>query len=347
MQFLKYLSIRKKLVVNVVVPIVTIVIMASLVIGEHISKMDDYNLYSSVVKLDVKISAVVHETQKERGATAGFLASKGTKFVKRLPAQRLNTDTKFKELLTYIKTSNIKASLNQDSLHQLDKYLFQLDKIQIIRRGVTSQSIGIKKAISYYTGMHKIALDCIAKTSKLSPNAKLAISTLAYFNFLNSKERAGIERAVASGVFAKDKFSKGSKAKLASLISEQKSYMSNFEIIASKNNIEFLTNTLKGEAVDEVDRMRKVLFGNTEGGNFGIKATYWFDMLTKKINLLKQIGDHISDNLVALATNSYDKERNTLYIYAIVIFFVLIFTNLLSYLISKNISMSVEKIQQF
>ena len=44
------------------------------------------------VKLAVSISNLVHETQKERGATAGYVGSKGKKFTKRLPAQRLLTD---------------------------------------------------------------------------------------------------------------------------------------------------------------------------------------------------------------------------------------------------------------
>ena len=38
--------------------------------------------------LAVRISALVHETQKERGMTAGFLGSKGKKFASELPRHR-------------------------------------------------------------------------------------------------------------------------------------------------------------------------------------------------------------------------------------------------------------------
>ncbi len=38
------------------------------------------------------ISAVVHEMQKERGLSAGFISSKGSKFCQELPAQRKAPD---------------------------------------------------------------------------------------------------------------------------------------------------------------------------------------------------------------------------------------------------------------
>jgi len=47
-----------------------------------------YNTELTIIKLDTQISALLHETQKERGATAAFLGSKGKKFTKRLPKQK-------------------------------------------------------------------------------------------------------------------------------------------------------------------------------------------------------------------------------------------------------------------
>ncbi len=61
---------------------------------------DRYQLAKEMTSLEtlsnfsVRISTLVHETQKERGMTAGFLGSKGTKFVTELPAQRTLIDVK-------------------------------------------------------------------------------------------------------------------------------------------------------------------------------------------------------------------------------------------------------------
>ncbi len=55
-----------------------------------------------VQNLAVKISALVHETQKERGASAGFLGSKGSEFGEALKTQRRKTDARIGELREFI-----------------------------------------------------------------------------------------------------------------------------------------------------------------------------------------------------------------------------------------------------
>ena len=49
------------------------------------------------------VSALVHEMQKERGASAGFIASKGAKFKDTLPNQRTDTDEKLEYLKQALK----------------------------------------------------------------------------------------------------------------------------------------------------------------------------------------------------------------------------------------------------
>ena len=49
------------------------------------SEMDEL---TKLTQLSAVYSELVHELQKERGMTAGFLGSKGTKFAQKLPSQR-------------------------------------------------------------------------------------------------------------------------------------------------------------------------------------------------------------------------------------------------------------------
>ncbi len=303
MEFLKNVSIKNKLLINVILPTVTMVIMASFAINTSINKSAKYAEYDTIVKLDTQISALVHETQKERGATAGFLGSKGKKFVKRLPKQQSLTDTKIQALQDFMHQKSINDILETDTKAYLDKALQELSKIKSIRSSVSSQSIPAHKAIGYYTNMNAKFLNFIAKTSTQAADAELADDTLAYYNFLNAKERAGIERAVGSATFAQDKFKGNAKAKLQSLISEQNSYMESFKTLAQKDDIAYLESTLQGKAVDEVKRMRKILANANEIGGFGIDANYWFETITKKINLLKKVEDYMARNLKASSSD--------------------------------------------
>ncbi len=293
MEFLKHISIKNKLLLNVILPTLTMVIMASFAIANHLEKKDDYGHYNAIVKLDIAISALVHETQKERGTTAGFLGSKGKNFVQALPLQYKSTDVKIVEFQNYIKDSNIEKLLNKDTKEYLQRAMQKLQNIKTIRSDILAQNITAKTAIGYYTNMNKLFLNFIAKASSQAADAELTNASLSYYDFLNAKERAGIERAVGSATFAKDKFLKGSKAKLQSLISEQDSYIENFKTLARKKDIEYLQKTLKGKSVDEVQRMRAILVNAHEIGGFGVNPNYWFTTMTQKINLLKKVEDYM------------------------------------------------------
>jgi len=299
MDFLKYISIKNKLLINVILPTVTMIIMASFAIHTSINKSSEYAQYDTLVKLDTKISTLVHETQKERGATAGFLGSKGKKFGNRLQKQHAVTDNKIHALQHFIEQEKSNAILKSDTRVYLDKALQELSKIKGIRSAVGSQSIPADKAISYYTNMNVKFLNFIAKASTQAADAQLADDTLAYYDFLNSKERAGVERAIGSATFARDRFKGNAKAKLQSLIAEQNSYMESFKTLAQKEDIAFLEQTLQGKVIDEVNKMRKILADAKEIGGFGVNASYWFETMTQKINLLKKVEDYMAQNLKA------------------------------------------------
>lgn len=59
-----------------------------------------------LVELSVRTGNLLHETQKERGATAVFLASGGTKFQVELPAQHVLTDEARASFATFVEANS-------------------------------------------------------------------------------------------------------------------------------------------------------------------------------------------------------------------------------------------------
>jgi methyl-accepting chemotaxis protein len=280
-----------------------IFILATISISDNYAKKNEYKNLENIIELNAKISILIHETQKERGATAGFLSSNGTKFQNKLQKQRLNTDEKLSDLKKYVQkfdTQTLKETNTtfQNAINQLNKIINTREKISLL-------SINTSEAISYYTNMNAKFLDFIAQTSKLSSDSEMTYNILAYYNFLMSKERAGIERAIGNATFAQDKFSAGAKSKLESLVAQQKSYMQSFISLSSSKSIKFKDEILQGKDIDEVKRMRAILFKADEIGGFGVNSTYWFDTITKKINQLKKV-----ENFIAQKLNSSDIQIN-------------------------------------
>ena len=262
------------------------------------------------VKLLVAISNLVHETQKERGATAGFIGSKGKKFITKLPNQRKLTNKKL--ILLKQSLSKYKSLLNTEATDYLNKALAQLAKLSTIRNGVDKFSIGGAKAIGYFTNMHAIFLNVIGSVTQDVTNKDEARDLSAFYNFVMSKERAGIERAVMSNSFARNKFLPGMKDKFIKLMTEQNSFLISFEKSANKNFIKYYNNTLQGKAVDEVNRMRQIAKNTTSIGGFGIDSTHWFKTITAKINLLKQIDDFLAKELTVTINKQLNSVQTSL-----------------------------------
>ena len=296
------------------------------------------------VQLATAFSNLVHETQKERGATAGFIGSKGKKFIQKLPKQRLLTNKKMiiaKD--TLLKLGN--STLNLEARKYLKDGLIQLDKLNTIRASVDDFSIGSSKAINYYTNMHAIFINIIGAIAKDATTAEEARDLSAWYNFIMSKERAGIERAVMSNSFARNKFLPGMQKKFTKLVTSQDSFLLSFQKLASNEVLEYYKNTVSGKVIEEVNRLRDIAFNTKNIGGFGIDYNYWFDTITLKINILKEIDDYLSKSLEETIEKQLSSETNELYITLFLASMILIIIIVLSRIIGSLIKKSIDEFQ--
>ena len=304
---MRNLSIRFQLFGSLLIPIIALLVFSSNLLMIKIKVNNEMSKYSSVTEFAVKISNLVHETQKERGASAGFLGSRGEKFGDVLKKQRALTDEKLGIVETYISSFDFE---NFDARFSIDfqEGMKELSRLKEIRQKVDSFNITVQEEVAYYTKINGLMLSAVGDIGFMMTDAEISKELNAYANFLLSKERAGIERAVLSNTFAADKFAAGLYERLIVLMTEQESFLKSFELMANEEFVSFYKNTVKGEAVDEVARMRKVAMDNHVNGGFGIDSAYWFSTITKKINLLKTTEDHFAEEILKLMA---DKKTST------------------------------------
>ena len=83
------LTMRTKLILIVAVPLLGLLYFSISSTIEKAVVASEMGKLESLVDLSVRIGALTHELQKERGMTAGLLGSKGVNFARELPAQSL------------------------------------------------------------------------------------------------------------------------------------------------------------------------------------------------------------------------------------------------------------------
>jgi len=293
------MKLSQKLLLMVMIPVVVMLGFAAVQATSALSLRQTSTQLQSMTTLGIHASSLVHELQKERGMTAGFLGSKGAKFGSELKGQRRATDEKADELKLFLADFDL-ASMNKEFKSGLEKALDHLKQIEQKRDAVDAQRIPLKSALGYYTSMNGYFLGLVSELSSVSPDGELAIMTAAYANYLQGKERAGIERAVMAGVFARDDFA-GLFNKFMSLVTTQTNYTNVFLSLASGKDKDYFAKTMVGEFIDETEKMRKVAIEKATTGGFGIDANYWFRMQTGKINLLKEVEDYLSVGLTEKA----------------------------------------------
>jgi len=327
------------------IPLFVVILLAAKLAVDSFSTSKNLQSLDNVVILSVKIGDLVHETQKERGMTAGFLGSNGEKFKIELPAQRLVVDEKFKELNAFLSTFD-KDVYSSEFLENLNNSLKKLQDLNNNRTGVNNLSINTGVAIAYYTDTISLLLNTVGTITKLSNSAKVSQELVSYMSFLLSKERAGIERAVGTNTFAKNSFGEGMKARLYTLVAEQNAYMDTFLKVSSLEMVNFYKKTLQGESIIEVDKMRKTLLYSNIESNFGVDANYWFKQMTDKINILKKIEDNLSKNLIQTIENEMSEANQNMIVFGLLSVFGVALTMILARTIAFTILIDVDSVKR-
>jgi len=277
-------------------------------------------------QLNKKLALLVHETQKERGMTAGYIGSKGKKFVTALKEQKVLSQERFDEFESLYNSTDL-SSHPKIYVDELKKVIALYGGLPDIRKKVISNSISVGEAITYYTKMNSAMLESVAQTIAIAQGGFCVRNLNTLYAFLMAKERAGIERAILSNTFALKHFAKGMKEKLVRIVSEQNSYLTAFRANALPEVLEFFLDKTKSEPFQEVERMRQIALNAEEIGGFGVDAVEWFRVMTAKINVLKtielEIEKNISNTLDSLKTKAYTGLLVSLIASAVMIVFIL------------------------
>ena len=345
MKFLSNMTIKMKVFILSVIPVIAILIYTSIFLYDHYKSYSESQIIENSVNLATKISAVVHELQKERGRTAGYLGSGGKKFKIELQQQRQLTDRKINQLKSYLNQVD-KDEIPQSTYTKLQSALLELNKLNLVRNQVDSLNINLGEAIKYYTNLNRLFLETIGSFAKNSSNATITKQLTAYTDFLLAKERMGIERAVLSAVFAENNFTPELYTKFISLLSEQKAFLTAFKIIAPDDFLQKYQQIVSGRAVEEVTRMEKVAIQKANEGNFGIEPAYWFDTITQKINLMKKVENYMSATLLKTINSMQSDIKKKLIADLIISTIVMAFILVVGYLINKSINTTISLIQK-
>jgi methyl-accepting chemotaxis protein len=310
------------------------------------SSLEKWRTYRAYVALDgnsavlQQIGQSVHELQKERGRSAGFLGSKGNQFAAELRDQRALSDQTLAELDTRLRAFDA-ARFGPAFAAKLNTGLTTLRQLPARRDAINALTLTAAESTAYYTGLIGQLLEVVVAMSHLSKDADISHGISCYVNFVQAKEQAGIERATLTGVFTADAFTPESFRRFSQVLAMQDTYLRVFESFASAEQREFLAATLRGPALETVTVLRNTASDRSATGRFGVAAAVWFDASTVRINLMKTVEDRLAADYTAAADRIKFEARRQFTLLTATTAAILGLTLLVSRLIVRAISRSL------
>ena len=281
------------------------------------------------------LSKIVHFMQIERGLSAGFVSSNGSKNSDKL----LETRQKVSKALEEIKSipSELKSSEKIISYTaELSQKRNQVDSLQI-----TASETGayFTKTIGSIINITTIVPNII--DDKDSRNIVQADTHLA-----SMKEQLGQLRANLNVAFTKNNFVENDYFNFAVSFGAFNINKNKFLVIAPENVTTSFKNSFKGEAVDKTFSMIEVAKAKAMEGNFGIDSSIWFSNVSATIDILRNIEEELYDIAYKQIDSKISDMNNKIYMILFIIIIVLILEIVLLYVISKNILLSLENFKE-
>jgi len=295
---MKSLTFATKLVFVLCLPLSAVALLGLRGSWEKWRTYQDYVRLAQNSAMLQQVGRSVHELQRERGRSAGFLGSKGAAFADELRTQRAATDAALTRLHGSLGTFDA-TRFGPAFATKLDDALAELRKISATRNSISVLELSGADSAAFYTGTIARLLDVIVAMSHLSRDAEIANGISCYVNFLQGKEQAGIERATLTAVFTADAFTPETFRRFSSVAAAQATYFGVFESFASDEQRRFFASRVAGVATDTVARLREKAAANAATGHFGVSASEWFDASTARIDQLKEVEDRLAADYAA------------------------------------------------
>ncbi|MDD9912093.1 MAG: methyl-accepting chemotaxis protein [Alphaproteobacteria bacterium] len=337
------LSMKQKLVVLLAVPLLGLLFTATTKLVDSYGEWSDSKQLERMAEMGVKISSVVHELQKERGASAVFVGSKGKKFSEQMLEQRQSTNKSMANMHTALEGFNA-SKYGAKFTTKFNKMMERFNQLEGMRKSISSLRLSVAETAGFYTQTNAIVLEVFNEIGIFSPQAEVTQAVVSYINLLQGKERAGIERAVGSGALASGSFSKAVYSKFLNLIATQDAYTAVFKSFAWPEQIEYLEKTVVGKDVDEVMRIRQLISLAGPEAKLEEEAGHWFEVTTGRINLLKKVEDRLAQDLAELTARVKQQAFSNMMITVVVFLASLSFSIMVSISIVRYITSAIQTI---
>jgi|GEM_PF-255516 len=265
MGFLGLINNRRigtKMTLMLLVPLAALLVLSFQSLSLQKNTLTSMETVLDIAELSMRLDAVAHNFAVERGITAGFLVSKGSKGGSKLAAQRSKADKAVVELKAHLEKHDI-AQFGVAVNDRLDQTLMKISQRQQLRLSVDKLDKNADP-FTFYSSLNGNALNAIQLLTLQVDEVTVSRNLNTYVSLLWIKERAGQERAALNKVFSMGKATPAEHGAIDGFIGEQDLKIQAFLQYASKQQQETFERTQSTSAHSNVMTMRTLFTSKDE-----------------------------------------------------------------------------------
>jgi len=245
---------------------------------ETLKEMEKLNSFSIV------ISSLMHSIQQERGAAAGYIGSEGKKFVVIFNNKIYQTNESLKHYSNYLKVYGIKDPVLKSKIELIKT---DLNSLKSVREKVYNLNIDLNTELQYYTNINRQLLYVMKMLIKKSMNNELTKSLITLVSFEEAKENIGIERAILSATFSKNRWEKHLYIKFVKSKTKADVFINQALITANFDLQKIYKKYVDDEIVKKVQKYE--LIALNKSSDFNVDPEKWYKIITEKLNKMEKV----------------------------------------------------------
>ena len=251
------------------------------------------------------IGQLIHMLQRERGVSNVFAASRGTRFDDQIASRIADSDAVEATVRAGFDRLDTESGLLPGGARLFSRIaavVHWLDALPDLRQRVRALKLSPEEVIEAYTRLIGGLLAVVFEAADSAGDPDVSRALVALFNFMQGKELAGQERATGAAGFALGSFEAARQHRLVHLIEAQQRCFDIFEEFADPQTAAIWRDALPAPDLAELERLRrKAVSSAVAVAAGGDGSEVWFQLTTRRIDVMKQIEDRLAVELLHLA----------------------------------------------
>jgi methyl-accepting chemotaxis protein len=311
MSWLNNIRIPVRIAIACLIPMLAFTGFAGKALLEKRSEYNKIDEIADIAATVPTITALVHEIQKERGSSMGYVHSKGKQatFVDALRNQRPIVDKKATEWQQ--RTAEfVQRYAGSKIARDIDGARTKLAGLSALRTKVDSLAGKPQEVVDDYGASISLLATSIDEIGELTDDARIVRQASALGAHVRRKEWAGQERAAAVGPITTGEFNPQSMFMVVRTRTIQDSQNANFRRNATQAEVDAVDAALKGAVTDDLTRMREILYQAALTKDFkGLTSQQWLDVTGRYADVLKTLEDRLTTDFAATVREAASEAR--------------------------------------